>query len=60
MGISEMFIIILVYGGLFTYIWQMILTNTKIIFYVKLALLIMTDKCRRKLHDIQFVPQLID
>ncbi len=40
MGISEMFIIILVYGGLFTYIWQMILANTKIIFYVKSTLLI--------------------
>ena len=40
MGISEMFIIILVYGGLFTYIWQMILANTKLIFYVKFALLI--------------------
>ena len=40
MRISEMFIIILVYGGLFTYIWQMILANTKIIFYVKSTLLI--------------------
>ena len=40
MGISEMFIIILVYGGIFTYIYQIVLANTKIIFYVKLALLI--------------------
>ena len=40
MGISEVLIIILVYGGLFTYIWQMILANTKLIFYVKFALLI--------------------
>ena len=40
MGISEMFIIILVYGGIFTYIYQIFLANTKIIFYVKLALLI--------------------
>lgn len=40
MGISEMFIIMLVYGGLFTYIWQMILSNTKIFFYVKSALLL--------------------
>ena len=40
MGISEMFIIILVYGGLFTYIWQMILANTKLFFYVKSTLLI--------------------
>jgi len=40
MGISEMFIIILVYGGIFTYIYQIVLANTKIIFYVRLALLI--------------------
>ena len=40
MGISEMFIIILVYGGIFTYIYQIVLANTKIIFYVKMALLI--------------------
>ncbi len=40
MGISEMFIIILVYGGIFTYICQIVLANTKLIFYVKLALLI--------------------
>ena len=40
MGISEMFIIILIYGGTFTYIWQMISANTKLIFYVKSTLLI--------------------
>lgn len=40
MGISEVFIIILIYGGLFTYIWQMILANTKRTFYVKSTLLI--------------------
>ena len=40
MGISKMFIIILIYGGIFTYIYQIVLANTKIIFYVKLALLI--------------------
>ncbi len=38
MGISEMFIIILVYGGIFTYIWQMILANTKTNFLCKVGI----------------------
>ena len=40
MGISEMFIMMLVYGVLFTYIWQIILSTNKIIIYVKSTLLI--------------------